>query len=496
MMKNFILVFVLALSNKDCYGIERPSASVPFVRKSVSSSQIKNTRKHNDKNTYNNNNNRSVSVISSPSPVSKRLTELKGGSSEGSSIAASVFNLVNNVAGAGILTLAAGKALGTGWIPSVLICTVLGAISCYTFSIVGFSCEITKQKDFKGLWAVTLGEKSTYVVDLMISILCIACSVIYSGILGDVFTPLFDKAGLPAKYNIRNQNIIFLTATILLPLSLVKDLSALAFTSILGFSAIAYTVFFIVVRSLDGTYSLSSDSAKFLVDNIIAKPSFDKSTMWNFDFTSLVLASNLGLAYIAHYNAPIFYRSLKNTNSKRFSKMVGISFTILTCLYIVTMCTGYSTFGDTTMGNILLNYHPNDFLGTLARLATGFSILFGFPLVLTGARESIIGATSSLGFDSIGSDKNHFALVSSILLFVTTMAVTVDDVSLVVGLTGALLGSFIVYICPGIIYAKTLEKFETGENSLKKAMSLSLIPFGLFIGGLGSYMTLKEANLV
>ena len=94
--------------------------------------------------------------------------------------------------------------------------------------------------------------------------------------------------------------------------------------------------------------------------------------MWNFDFTSLVLASNLGLAYIAHYNAPNFYRSLKDTNSKRFRLMVNITFITLITLYIATMMAGYATFGDICHGNILLNYHPNDILSTFGRLATGY----------------------------------------------------------------------------------------------------------------------------
>lgn len=65
------------------------------------------------------------------------------------SIAASVFNLVNNVAGAGILTLSAGMAGGTGWIPAISICTILGVISAHCFSIIGESCELTGEKTFK-----------------------------------------------------------------------------------------------------------------------------------------------------------------------------------------------------------------------------------------------------------------------------------------------------------------------------------------------------------
>jgi len=82
-------------------------------------------------------------------------TSMRGGaakeksSTTGSSMIASVFNLVNNVAGAGILTLAAGKAKGSGWIPSILLCTTLGLISSHTFTMIGQDCEMTGEADFK-----------------------------------------------------------------------------------------------------------------------------------------------------------------------------------------------------------------------------------------------------------------------------------------------------------------------------------------------------------
>jgi hypothetical protein len=52
-------------------------------------------------------------------------------------------------AGAGILALSAGQATGTGWIPSILMCAALGALSSHSFSIVGTACEELNQKDFK-----------------------------------------------------------------------------------------------------------------------------------------------------------------------------------------------------------------------------------------------------------------------------------------------------------------------------------------------------------
>lgn len=76
----------------------------------------------------------------------------RGGDDEDDSKAsmlASVFNLVNNVAGAGILTLSAAMASGTGWIPAILISAVLGLLSAHCFAIIGSACELTGESDFK-----------------------------------------------------------------------------------------------------------------------------------------------------------------------------------------------------------------------------------------------------------------------------------------------------------------------------------------------------------
>jgi amino acid permease len=109
-----------------------------------------------------------------------------------------------------------------------------------------------------------------------------------------------------------------------------------------------------------------------------------------------VLASNLGLSYIAHYNAPAYFRELKEKT--KFKQMVFTSFGILTALYALVMGAGYATFGDTCQGNILLNYHPSDALSTLARFATLVSILVGFPLVFCGIREGVLSILLNSGY--------------------------------------------------------------------------------------------------
>ena len=91
--------------------------------------------------------------VDAPSSSSSAGSIQRGGGGtdekKGASMAASTFNLVNNVAGAGILTLAAGKASGTGWIPAVAIVASLGWAASTTFRMIAKACELTGENDFK-----------------------------------------------------------------------------------------------------------------------------------------------------------------------------------------------------------------------------------------------------------------------------------------------------------------------------------------------------------
>jgi sodium-coupled neutral amino acid transporter 10 len=186
------------------------------------------------------------------------------------------------------------------------------------------------------------------------------------------------------------------------------------------------------------------------------------------------------------------YRELQNTNARRFSQMVYSAFAILIFLYVITMTAGYSTFGDTTLGNILLNYHPKDKLALLGQVATGCSILFGFPLAAAGARESIVSAIPVLQ-----KDKYHAAVVISLLSITTGTAIVAQDIGLVMGLTGAALGTFICYICPALLYDKAAALRYGGTTSLEyrrtTRLAKVLVPFGIALAGLGVWMTLQSA---
>ena len=60
------------------------------------------------------------------------------------------FNLVNNVAGCGFLTLTAGAA-GTGYLPAVGLVAFLGAVSCGSFLLLGEDALRYQASDVRSL---------------------------------------------------------------------------------------------------------------------------------------------------------------------------------------------------------------------------------------------------------------------------------------------------------------------------------------------------------
>lgn len=252
------------------------------------------------------------------------------------------------------------------------------------------------------------------------------------------------------------------------------------------------------MRALDGSYRLASDGAAAgqLVAGVAAglEPSFARASWWRVDATALVLSSNLGLAYIAHYNAPAYYRSLTRRSRSRFARVVAIAFGVLSLLYVGIMLLGYTTFGDNTASNLLRNYAGADTLAVLGRVATFVSILFGYPLAMVGLRESsssVLLALSALrslppplASAVRAAATNTKGLTIALLAIATAIAITLDDIGLVVGVSGALLGAAIVYVFPALIYGRAV------DAPLASAVH-ALIPLGATLGILGVRQTLS-----
>eukprot|EP00413_Alexandrium_margalefii_P007320 CAMPEP_0204528686 /NCGR_PEP_ID=MMETSP0661-20131031/9660_1 /ASSEMBLY_ACC=CAM_ASM_000606 /TAXON_ID=109239 /ORGANISM="Alexandrium margalefi, Strain AMGDE01CS-322" /LENGTH=401 /DNA_ID=CAMNT_0051534677 /DNA_START=24 /DNA_END=1229 /DNA_ORIENTATION=- len=387
-------------------------------------------------------------------------------------MAQSVFNLAKNIVGIGVLSLPAAVAAGTGLIPAVILTVALGVYSGYTFSLYGRVCEATGERNFKGLGLATAGPRwasaMTWACTLRTVFSCLAFSIV----VADSFSAILQSFGAPAALCARNTVLGGMSLFVILPLCLLPDLSALSYTSLLGSLGMLYTMVFMTVRRLDGSYA--PGGAFF--DAALAAGS--ASGRWSVNVSTLVLVSTLGTACSAHYNAPRFYEQLRNRSVGRFNTVVAVSFSVAVAMCLTAMCAGFQTFGAASRGNILLNYSTRDPLATAARIAVSSSVVCTYPLAFTGLRDGVL---SLLG---VPATKRNFCLATvGLLSTVTGLAWVIQNVAFVVNLGGAVFGALTVYIFPCVLFLLLKRKKARGpERQLAKATVVG----GVLLALLGS----------
>jgi len=314
----------------------------------------------------------------------------------------------------------------------------------------------------------------------------------YAIIIGDSFASMAALAKAPALLCKSNTWIIMLSVFVLLPLSLLRDLSSLAIGSVIGNAGTLYTALFMCLRLIDGSYKAGGKYALAIAES--ARPVFMAPTAAKplMNPAIFVLISMLSSAFLAHYNAPKFYKELQapadgSSKLPRFNSVCLLAFGGAALLMGSVMSAGYLTFGAASQGLILNNYATSDSLAFLARVGIGASIIFSYPLNFVGLRE---GVQTMFGLKEAG--KKPFVHVLSTVLLLCMMngaALFMKDLGLVVALGGAILASTLVYILPALM--GIFEKSNAVPSKAEKLLNWGLVVLGTFLGGLGVVMSLK-----
>lgn len=177
----------------------------------------------------------------------------------GVGVAPSIINLAKNIVGSGVLALAAGIAAFSGsrlaLLPSVAILFAVGAVSAYTFSTIARVGAAVGANTYRDTWAKVFGEKTAFMPDITVVLLTACAALGYSIIIGDSFAGIAQLAGATGVLASSNAWILLLSAFVLLPLALLRDLSSLAIGSVIGTAGTCYTALFIFLRLLDRSYA-------------------------------------------------------------------------------------------------------------------------------------------------------------------------------------------------------------------------------------------------
>ena len=215
------------------------------------------------------------------------------------------FNLVKGVVGAGVLSLPAGIAAfataPSAIVPAVALIASIGALSGYGFALIGRCCAYTNTKSYRDAWSATVGQKTSFIPAMAVTLKTFAAILAYSMILGDTFVSLFVTAG----FNVAKvPTLLGVTSFVLLPLCLLKNLASLAPFSLVGSLGMIYTAVAMTIRYLGKSYV--APVGKFATDCAPAlRPSFGSvGAEGILTPSAAILVGMLSTAYMAHFNAP------------------------------------------------------------------------------------------------------------------------------------------------------------------------------------------------
>lgn len=357
-----------------------------------------------------------------------------------SSVASACINLTKNLIGSGLFSLPTALLQGS-LVPG--ICTMLFAALAQgsSFVLIAFLCQRLGHSSYRGVCSSAFGKRGGDLVDLCIVtnsfFACVAYNILVADFLQKSLEGLFGWVAAP-----RPLLIWAATLTFMMPLSHVRNLAPLRYTSILGLAIIGF-VFLKVTND-------------FVINFAIAGPILQQ----HFGYLSMGLFTTLALstsAFAAHYNAPRLFKEL-GSDLKAHKRTVIISFGSAFVIYAIFAVAGLGLFGDKLFGNVLKNYTAEGNVGMLlAWLGMAFAMMFTYPLVFTTGRDSLIGLFPALQRAGVRSPtRSHVAITSVSVAIVAVVACFVEDVSVVGGLLGATVGACICWIFPASVYLKAV----------------------------------------
>lgn len=427
------------------------------------------------------------------------------------------FHLTKGIVGTGWLSIPCGVSTLAGAVGeasalpvALMLLAGIAAVSAYTYKAVAEIAVETRSSSFAEAFTQTkAGPISIAAWTTFLNCLsgCVSLAMILgdsgTGMLHQVLsgTSIGDAAILDPELHLTLRFIMVTASCALMwPLCSSLDMRNLGWCSLLGVSATTLTAVVMAVRLLDGSYGPTGA--------FVGAPSAGAATVIHDPgplgavgavFTLVSLLAN---SFIAHQCAPQLRQSVeedyaassasiksgRHMPSGVFDGVVNAGFAFSGVLYAVIAVCGFLTFGVGATANVLDGYAAADPMAAAARLATVVCVVCSFPQLLLGLRDSVR--------DLAGGRKEFeiLACTPTLLAAVAVLAGMFTNLSSVMAVQGAVLGSLIVYVLPALMMRGQSSEGAHREESEEFRPDHALLAMGSVIGAGGLGAALAEVS--
>lgn len=402
----------------------------------------------------------------------------------------SAISLTKTIIGAGLLSMPLAFSTD-GIVVGVIIIFVAALTSGYGLFLQAYVSRYTAPGHATFFALSSLTYKSLSVVfDLAIAIQCFGCAILYLVLVGDIMpTILGPPFWLPKVFWIMASTLVCV------PLSFLRNLDSLKYSSILGLAAIAYMSLLVIFHF-------------FLGDAYVpGERHLAPQSAWGVFSTFSIIV----FAFTGHQNMFSIINEASDRSLQGLTSLVASAILASSGLFVAVGLAGYLTFGDSVSGNIILLY-SHSWSATFGKLCIVFMVLFSFPLMLHPARISVnniyqwlVRREEEAEIDdetpllesqsrSPPIEKTFVPLTVILLVVGYILAVSVKSFALVLAVVGATGSTAISFILPGLFGYKLIGSEldnPTRYETWLRALSALLVVWGVAVMVVCLYVSLS-----
>lgn len=335
------------------------------------------------------------------------------------SILSCVINLLNTVAGAGMLGLPSAFA-SSGYLVGTCLLLFAACFSALGLHLLSVSATTAQQRlptnkpaSFYTV-AITAMPQFAIFIDIAVALKCFGVATGYFVTVADCMVDAFHyvfrnfsqmtetTAEEIEEMVFTNRQFWVVCALVcVLPISFFHTLDSLKFTSTLSLILI-YSLAVGVILYAQGVFDAceSHDDTHHYYHDGVVDDGIEQvcrgSTAIITDFDDTV--KNLAIfvfSFTCHQNVFTITNELRSPTRRRVDSVIGIAISAALVLYMIVAIEGYRTYGSEVKGDILLNY-PQTGLVTTMRIGIAIMVILSYPLQLDPSRRCLTSLVYAL----------------------------------------------------------------------------------------------------
>uniref|UniRef100_A0A8D0AND7 Sodium-coupled neutral amino acid symporter 2 n=1 Tax=Sander lucioperca TaxID=283035 RepID=A0A8D0AND7_SANLU len=380
----------------------------------------------------------------------------------------SVFNLGNAIMGSGILGLSYAMA-NTGIALFVILLMAVAIFSLYSVHLLLKTANEGGALVYEQLGYKAFGMPGKLAASISITMQNIGAMSSYLYIVKyelPIVIESFMGVSTGAWYTNGDYLVLLVTLVIILPLSLLRNLGYLGYTS--GLSLLCMVFFLIVViikkfqipcplpvdvSALNETLSTVLNTTLSHLNTTAVDYSEDACTPKYFVFNSQTVYAVpiLSFAFVCHPAILPMYEELKDRSRRKMQGVANVSFLAMFIMYLLAALFGYLTFNVNVEPELLHTYskiYKADVVLLIVRLAVLTAVTLTVPVVLFPVSVKEI----ELEFSWI----RHTIITVVLLAGTNALVIFVPTIRDIFGFIGASAAAMLIFILPSAFYIKLL----------------------------------------